>query len=98
MTRDLEQEFAIDSRLLVEPEEKALFESLQKAHKNLENEPGFENALAQIEQLVPVINGFFDKVLVMVDDEALRNTRLGMLQTVAGLLKPFADISRLEGF
>jgi len=51
-----------------------------------------------MEQLVPVINGFFDKVLVMVEDEALRNSRLGMLQTIAGLLKPFADISRLEGF
>jgi glycyl-tRNA synthetase beta subunit len=45
-----------------------------------------------------VINGFFDKVLVMVEDEALRNTRLGMLQAVAGVLKPFADISKLEGF
>jgi len=28
----------------------------------------------------------------------LRNTRLGMLQAIAGLLKPFADLSRLEGF
>ncbi len=98
MTRDLEQEFAVDGNLLVEPEEKTLFKGLQKAKQNLEDNPGFENALAQIEQLVPVINKFFDQVLVMVEDEALRNTRLGMLQTVAGLLKPFADISRLEGF
>lgn len=98
MTRDLEQDFAVDSSLLVEPEEKALFESLQKAQQNLEDEPVFANALAQIEELVPVINGFFDKVLVMVEDEALRNTRLGMLQAISELLKPFADISRLEGF
>jgi hypothetical protein len=33
-----------------------------------------------------------------LDDELLRNTRLGMLQAIAGLLKPFADLSRLEGF
>ncbi len=98
MTRDLEQEFAIDSNLLVEPEDQTLFEALLRAQQNLEDEPGFETALVQIEQLVPVINGFFDKVLVMVEDEALRNSRLGMLQTIAGLLKPFADISRLEGF
>ncbi len=98
MTRDLAQEFAIESRLLVEPEEETLFDSLQKAQQSLEKKPDFANALGQIEQLVPVINGFFDKVLVMVEDEALRNTRLGMLQAIAGLLKPFADISRLEGF
>ena len=98
MTRDLPQEFAVDSSLLVEPEEKALFEGIQKAQASLKVEPAFENALGQVERLVPVINGFFDKVLVMVEDEGLRNTRLGMLQAIAGLLKPFADISRLEGF
>ncbi len=98
MTRDLPQEHVVDANLMVEPEEKALFAELQLAQRNLEDEPNFEKALSQIEQLVPVINGFFDKVLVMVEDEALRNTRLAMLQAIAGLLKPFADISRLEGF
>lgn len=98
MTRDLPERFTVHSSLLVEPEEKALFEGVQKAKESLKVEPTFENALVQIEHLVPVINGFFDQVLVMVEDESLRNTRLGMLQEIAGLLKPFADISRLEGF
>lgn len=98
MTRDLPQEFAVNGSLLVEPEEKVLFDGVQKAQKSLKTEPTFKNALGQIEKLVPVINGFFDAVLVMVEDEALRNTRLGMLQAIAGLLKPFADLSRLEGF
>ncbi len=98
MTRDLSQEFVADGNLLVEPEEKALFEGVQNARKGIQTETTFENALGQIEKLVPLINGFFDKVLVMVEDEALRNTRLGMLQAIAGLLKPFADISKLEGF
>ncbi len=98
MTRELPQAFTVDGSLLVEPEEKVLFEAVQKAQESLGAEPRFENALSQIEKLVPTINGFFDKVLVMVEDEGLRNTRLGMLQAIAGLLKPFADISRLEGF
>jgi len=98
MTRDLPREFSVNGSLLVEPEEKALFERVQQAQQSLKTQPTFENALGQIEKLVTVINAFFDKVLVMVDDEALRNTRLGMLQEIAGLLKPFADISRLEGF
>jgi len=98
MTRDLAREYAVDGSLLVEPEEKALFEAVQRARQSLSEKPSFENALGQVEQLVPAINTFFDKVLVMAEDEALRNTRLGMLQSIAGLLKPFADISRLEGF
>jgi len=98
MIRDLPQEYVVDGSLLVEPEEKALFECVQKAQESLKDEPSFDNALSQIEKLVPVINGFFDKVLVMVEDVDLRNTRLGMLQAIAGLLKPFADLSRLEGF
>ena len=98
MTRDLAREFAVDGSKLVEPEEKALFEGVQKAQTSLKSEPTFDNALGQIVKLVPVINGFFDKVLVMAEDEELRSTRLGMLQTISGLLKPFADISRLEGF
>ena len=98
MVRDLPQEYAVDGSLLVETEEKALYEGVQKAQESVRDEPTFENALHQIEQLVPLINAFFDKVLVMVEDEPLRNTRLGMLQAIAGLLKPFADLSRLEGF
>jgi glycyl-tRNA synthetase len=98
MVRDLPQEYAVDGSLLVEPEEKALYEGVQKAQENIKHESTFENALVQIEQLVPLINAFFDKVLVMVEDDGLRNTRLGMLQAIAGLLKPFADLSRLEGF
>jgi glycyl-tRNA synthetase beta subunit len=98
MTRELTEEFHVDSSLLVEPEEKALYEAVRKAERELEEAPGFENALTHVERLVPLINGFFDKVLVMTEDEALRNTRLGMLQAIAALLKPYADISRLEGF
>jgi len=98
MVRDLPQEYAVDGSLLVETEENALYEGVQKAQESLRDEPTFENALHQIEQLVPLINAFFDKVLVMVEDDGLRNTRLGMLQAIAGLLKPFADLSRLEGF
>ena len=98
MTRDLPQTFAVDGSLLVEPEEEALFDAVKQAQASLEEDPVFETALSYIARLVPLINAFFDKVLVMVESEPLRNARLGLLQAIAGLLKPFADISRLEGF
>jgi glycyl-tRNA synthetase beta subunit len=48
--------------------------------------------------MIPAITRFFDDVLVMVDDEALRGNRLGLMQRVAGLARGVADLTRLEGF
>ena len=47
---------------------------------------------------IPVIEEFFDKVLVMAEDPAVRGNRLGLLQQIAGLANGIADLSRLEGF
>lgn len=48
--------------------------------------------------LQPAIDEFFDKVLVMVDDEALKNARLALLSKIAGLPQGLVDLSRVEGF
>ncbi|MDD2521967.1 MAG: glycine--tRNA ligase subunit beta [Anaerolineaceae bacterium] len=98
MTRDLEQVFDVDPSLLVEQEEIQLYQAVVAAEESRINSAGFENALVQVEALVQPINAFFDKVLVMVEDQALRESRLGILQRIAGLMEPFADFSKLEGF
>ena len=46
----------------------------------------------------PVINGFFDTILVMDKDQKVRENRLALLQAIAGLAKGKADFSKLEGF
>jgi glycyl-tRNA synthetase beta subunit len=48
--------------------------------------------------MVPVINIFFDEVLVMDEDQSLRENRLGLLQRIAGLSVGIVDLSYLEGF
>ena len=48
--------------------------------------------------MIPIINRFFDDVLVMADEEHLRQNRLGMLQRIASLADHAVDMSRLEGF
>ena len=98
MTRDLEQEFVVDPSILVEEEEIRLFHALSAAEESLKQSASFENALKQVEGLVEPINSFFDKVLVMVEDQALRESRLRILQRIANLMKPYADFSKLEGF
>ncbi len=48
--------------------------------------------------LIPVINTFFDRVLVMADDPIVRQNRLGLLQRIAALSTGLADLGKLEGF
>ncbi len=98
MTRDLDQEFMVQPSILIEPVEIRLYQAVCEAEDNLNEGANFENALVQVEKLVDPINAFFDEVLVMVEDQALRETRLGILQRIAGLTRPYADLSKLEGF
>jgi hypothetical protein len=45
--------------------------------------------------LVPVIQRFFEEVLVMDPDPAVRENRLGLVQSIAALADGVADLSRL---
>ena len=44
------------------------------------------------------INTFFDEVLVMDEDQQVRENRLALLQHIAALADGLADLSKLEGF
>ncbi len=55
----------------------------------------YEAALFEIAKLRPVIDKFFEKVMVMVDDEHLRANRLALLQTVVKEFSTIADFSEI---
>src|ERR1035437_7357309 len=55
----------------------------------------YEGALLEIAKLRPAIDKFFDKVMVMVDDETLRANRLSLLQTVVKEFSTIADFSEI---
>jgi glycyl-tRNA synthetase beta chain len=55
----------------------------------------YEGALLEIAKLRPAIDKFFDKVMVMVDDEHLRANRLALLQTVVKEFSTIADFSEI---
>jgi glycyl-tRNA synthetase len=98
ITRDLEEVYPVDPARLEAPEEKALHQAVGKAEL-AGREPGDVDAFLQAFQpLIPAVEDFFDQVLVMVEDQALRENRLGLLQKVAGLSAGCADLSELEGF
>jgi glycyl-tRNA synthetase beta subunit len=48
--------------------------------------------------MIVAIDGFFDDVLVMHEDRALQESRLGLLQDIWALGQGIVDVTRLEGF
>ena len=98
ITRGLTQKFNLKPEVLIEEEEKILFQALEDAERQLSQDPAMEKAILLVQGLVDPINNFFDKVLVMTEDLELRNSRLALLQRIAALLEPYADLSKLEGF
>ncbi len=77
----------VDPALLAEPAERDLAAALA-------DPPG---TLAGAAELVPAVNRFFDEVLVMAPDEALRRNRLSLVANVAATLRRLGDFGRLPG-
>jgi glycyl-tRNA synthetase beta chain len=57
----------------------------------------YTEALTALAALRPAIDGFFDSVMVMAEDPALRANRLALLKSIQGLFLHAADLSRLPG-
>ncbi len=54
--------------------------------------------MSNLSTLVAPINVFFEKVLVMAEDEAVRRGRLALLQAVVAQAQGLVDLSKMEGF
>jgi glycyl-tRNA synthetase len=81
-----------------EPATAALWKAVQAADAQLTAESDVDRLLTAVRPMIPTINDFFDDVLVMHDDQALRENRLALLQAVWALSRGIVDVTRLEGF
>jgi glycyl-tRNA synthetase beta chain len=61
----------------------------------LRRQKRYEQALIEISKLRPRVDVFFDKVMVMVDDERVRSNRLALLQTLVNEFSTIADFSEI---
>jgi glycyl-tRNA synthetase len=96
ITRDQREQYPLAPEALREPAEQALYAAYQAAAaKPRESVDDFFAALLP---MIPAISRFFDDVLVMADDPAVRASRLALLQRIAALAQGVADFSKLEGF
>jgi len=89
----------VNEALLSEDAEKVL--ATQIAEKQTEVQPlladaKYKEALASLAGLRDAVDAFFDNVMVMADDEAVKNNRLALLKQLQGLFIAIADISLLQ--
>jgi glycyl-tRNA synthetase beta chain len=90
---------SIDATKLGEAAERALADSLRSVQARVDpllKKSDFTPALAAMAELQPVVDAFFDKVMVNVDDPAVRDNRLALLQELRALFLRVADISLLQ--
>ncbi len=88
----------VDTAALIDPAEKDLFHALSEAVTRAE--PLFEGGdytayLKAFAVLKSPVDNFFDKVMVMADDPALRRNRLALLTDLSHAMNRFADIAKL---
>ena len=89
----------VDAALLTETAEQVLAE--QVAAKQAELAPLFaaadyQAALNSLASLREAVDNFFDDVMVMADDEAVKNNRLSLLASLSNLFMEVADIALLQ--
>ena len=88
----------IDTALIESGSEQALFDqlfALDSEVNNLFNDHQYEQGLKKLAALKEPIDAFFDNVMVMADDNAVKTNRLKLLQKLQNLFLRVADISLL---
>jgi glycyl-tRNA synthetase len=98
ITRNQSEIFNVDEKVFVEKAEQDLYAALCNAEATPRQAGSVDDFLNTFLPMIPMINRFFDQVLVMDEDQQLRQNRLGLLQRIVALAGGVADLSKLEGF
>ena len=89
----------IEASLLSEPAEQALFSALtevQAQAQPLIQQQEYCKALLALLEMKEPVDQFFDKVMVMAEDPAVRQNRLNLLTALGELVLSVGDISRMH--
>jgi len=89
----------INTKLLQEDAEINLNQTLTKLNDKVQSliyNTKYQEALAELSTLRKPVDAFFDDVMVMADDEALKNNRIALLNKLHNLFLQIADISKLQ--
>jgi len=85
--------------LLCEAAEIKLAESIVSLNEKLTplfEQKNYQQAMIELATIRESVDAFFDEVMVVVDDEAIKNNRIALLQQLRALFLQVADISLLQ--
>lgn len=89
----------ITSALLTEPAEQELFAALETAREKalpLLEQRHYHQALLVMLEIKEPVDRFFDSVMVMAEDAAIRTNRLNLLTALGALVLRVGDISKMH--
>lgn len=90
---------AVNENLLAQSEERALFAAAQALAPKVQAALAahdFQTALNELAAIKPQVDAFFDGVMVMADDAAVKQNRLNLLNQLAQQMNAVADIALLS--
>jgi glycyl-tRNA synthetase beta chain len=90
---------AVDAELLREPAERELLaevERVEREAQGLRERRNYAATLQAVASLKPAVDRFFDDVLVMADEPALRDNRLALMRRVGALFADVADFRKIQ--
>ena len=88
----------VDEVLFQDPAEGKLFQAFTCVRSSVEDlvaAGDYLGALTRIATLKDVVDDFFDSVMVMAEEERVKNNRLALLQEIKGLFKDIADFAKI---
>lgn len=86
----------VNPSLFQQKEEKIFYEELIKAEKNISEISDYKIKIKYLALLRPIIDKFFDEVLVMTDEAKIRQNRLSLIKRYAHQCLKIADFSKIQ--
>jgi len=97
--KGLESQKEVNPNLFCEEPERNLYQSFLWAKDKIDNyliQRDYRAVLSEMVKLKRVIDEFFDHVMVMVEEQAIRQNRLALLEKISKLFLRIADFSKLS--
>ncbi|RKD34789.1 glycine--tRNA ligase subunit beta [Thermohalobacter berrensis] len=98
LAKKAENKVEINTELLIEEQEKTLYKTFKEVKNEVEiclNNKEYNKALDTMITLRGPIDEFFDNVMVMVDDEKLKNNRLSLIKEISDTMLKICDLSKI---
>jgi glycyl-tRNA synthetase beta chain len=89
----------VDASKLTDEAEKVLHREVSQvrdAVHSLVKGDDYQGAMARVVPLKPFVDSFFEQVMVMAEDRALRENRVRLLMEIGGLFGTVADFSKIQ--